>query len=380
MIHITDKKECCGCSACAQVCPAGCILMAPDEEGFLYPVVDESLCLYCSACEKVCPVLNAKVSGETVRQVSLALCNDDQLREASSSGGVFSLLADAVLEDGGVVYGAAFTETFSVSHIRVCSKDSLEPLRGSKYLQSRLETTFVDVKTDLEAGRKALFTGTACQISGLKRFLGGNNDNLLCVDVLCHGVPSPEVWNAYLREREVEAGSATKTVSFRSKTFGWKRFALRVEFQNGALYEVPFQSDPYMQLFLRNVILRPSCHDCLFKAAERDSDLTIGDAWGVEHIAPDMDDDRGTSVILVQTECGAQMIERISSKAQLLEGELDTLLPPSADSRKSVSPHRKRETIFKAFEQGKSIAFLAKKTEPSLFVKVKQLMRYAFDQ
>ena len=354
--------------------------MEADAEGFLYPVADAAACLDCGACEAVCPVLHAEPRGETVLRAAAARANEETLREQSSSGGLFSLLAEAVLADGGVVYGAAFDRDFSVVHVRAENADELAALRGSKYLQSRTETTFSDVRADLDAGREVLFTGTACQVSALKRFLGGDDENLFCVDVLCHGVPSPAVWDAFLHEREAEAGSPAKAVSFRSKTFGWKRFALRIDYENGALYEVPFQQDSFMQLFLRNAILRPSCHGCRFKAAERDSDLTLGDAWGVDKVFPDLDDDRGTSVVLVQTEKGERLLERISSELTLLDGDLDTLLPPSSDSRKSVAPHPKRGDIFEAFGNGESIAAMRKKTEPSFARKVKRRLKYEVEK
>ena len=380
MIVIIDKKDCCGCSACAQTCPVGCITMKPDEEGFDYPAVDMTACLDCGACDAVCPVLHAERKGETVLLSAAARANDEIVREQSSSGGLFSLLADSVLSKGGVVYGAAFMDDFSVAHMRIDDHENLAKLRGSKYLQSRTETTFQEIKEDLSAGRNVLFSGTACQVAALKRFLGEDPENLIAIDVLCHGVPSPAIWNAYLREREAIACANAKTISFRSKTYGWKRFALRIDFQNGVFYEVPFQEDPYMQLFLRNAILRPSCHACRFKTAQRDSDLTLGDAWGVDKVFPDMDDDRGTSIVLVQSEKGARLLECIASELKLIGGDLDTLLPPTADSRKSVASHPKREEFFRSFQRNEPVATILKKTDLSFSQKVKRkVRRWIFD-
>ena len=372
MIHIADKHECCGCAACAQVCPAGCISMKPDGEGFWYPVVEESSCIGCDACDRVCPVLNASERGETVLRSVAAYVKDSELREQSSSGGLFSLLADTVLDANGVVYGAAFEDDFSVAHRRVESAEDLAALRGSKYLQSRTETTFRDVQEDLKQGRPVLFSGTACQVSALQRFLGEDCDRLVTVDVLCHGVPSPGVWQAYLREAEKMAACPVKKVSFRSKTTGWKQFALRLEFEDGTVSETPFPQDPFMQLFLRNAILRPSCHACPFKALERDSDLTLGDAWGVDQVFSDMDDDRGTSIALVHTEKGMELLESVASGMVWKAGDPDVLLPRAADSRKSVMPNRNRDAILEAYDRGASIAALVKRTEPSFLRKVKR--------
>ena len=227
----------------------------------------------------------------------------------------------------------------------------------------------VAVRDALEQGRPVLFTGTACEAAGLKGFLEKDYENLVTVDVLCHGVPSPAVWESYVKEREAEHGASVRAVDFRSKTKGWNDFSMKLEFADGGTYEESFRKDPFMQLFLRNAILRPSCHACPFKALERPSDLTIGDAWGVENVLREFSDDKGTSVVLVHTDRGAELLKRVRSGLVFKEGDADVLLPPAADSRKSVAPHPNRENVFRQFRKNEPVERLVKYTEPSVLRK-----------
>ena len=227
MITILDKQDCCGCGACEQVCPKRCITMKPDEEGFLYPEVNADACVNCGLCEKVCPILSAAERETQYPQaVYAAFAKDEQVRKNSSSGGIFTLLAEWVLAQGGTVYGAGFADDFSVHHIRIETPEQLYLLRGSKYLQSRMESAYRDAKTDLEAGRAVLFSGTGCQIASLKRFLRKDYDNLYAVDVLCHGVPSAKVWSFYLQEKEKMLKDKITAANFRNKKNGWSCFSI----------------------------------------------------------------------------------------------------------------------------------------------------------
>lgn len=293
MIQINDKKDCCGCGACMLSCPSECISLKEDKEGFLYPHVNAELCINCGACERSCPVLNCELSEGVLPDAYVAYADDDVLRENSSSGGMFSLFAENILNSGGVVFGAAFDSDFTVHHIVVESVDELSKLRGSKYLQSRTENAFKEAEDYLKSGRKVLYTGTACQIAGLKRYLKRDYTNLYTVDVLCHGVPSPKVWKKYLEEQEKTHGAAVRRTFFRNKKYGWKTYAVSLDFSNETVYERIFKEDSFMKLFLGNICLRPSCHDCKFKGLSRPSDITIGDCWGIEKIMSDMDDDKG---------------------------------------------------------------------------------------
>lgn len=379
MIQITEKSKCCGCSSCVSSCPTHCIEFQEDSEGFLYPTVDTSKCISCGKCEKACPLLSQSgmntATEKTEEKVSpasyVAINNDEKIRLQSSSGGIFSLFAQHILHEGGVVFGAAFCEDFSVHHIMIDDIHDLNKLRGSKYTQSKLENSFSMVKEELKNNRKVLFTGTACQIAGLKAFLGKDYQNLYTIDVLCHGVPSPKVWERYLSEQKVNNKSEIENVIFRHKSSGWKTYSVYIKFKNGKEYIKRFRRDSFMQLFLSNICLRPSCHDCAFKSLNRVSDLTIGDAWGVNDYMPEMDDDKGTSIILVQSLGGKELFQAISNNLSVREADADIILPPWSDARKSVSPNEKRQIFFRKFYSNKSsIDILSKMVRPTLATRI----------
>lgn len=355
MISVSDKHNCCGCGACAQTCPKDCIVMTPDSEGFLYPQVDADSCVQCGACLKACPMGGVHPDDPQSVEAYAAQNGEETLRLASSSGGIFTSLAQWVLSSHGVVFGAAFDEDFSVKHRMVQTQAELELLRGSKYVQSQTGHTFREVKVQLESGRMVLYTGVACQIAGLRKYLKKDYEGLYTVDVLCHGVPSPGLWRSYLRYQENTQGEAVQSVNFRGKTFGWKNFSMEQVFESGKTYCVAHDDDPYVTLFLENICLRPSCHSCPFKVFPRDSDLTLGDAWGISDTMPEMDDDKGTSLIIVNSEKGAQLLSQIQSRLNCKQGQLDALLPPDADSRHPVAPHPRREAFFDAYAKGADI-------------------------
>lgn len=347
MICIEDKTKCCGCSACVQRCPGQCIEMTTDFEGFGYPKVDGKRCMNCGLCERVCPILNhMDEQNDGPLKTYIAYAKDEDLRLSSSSGGMFTNFAEDVLQKGGMVFGAAFDSNFMVHHIGVADQKEIGKLRGSKYLQSRIENTYRDVEATLKTNVPVLFTGTACQVAGLKSFLRKDYSNLITVDVLCHGVPSPVVWKKYLETVKKAHGSALRRISSRCKNYGWKKFSVLLEFSNNTEYLRTFTEDPYMRLFLTNVCLRPSCYACKFKGMGRPSDVTIGDCWGVEQHSPEMDDDKGISVVIIHTEAGIELYQAIRPGLIEKECELNTTLPQSADSRKSVPPHPGRYGFF----------------------------------
>ena len=374
MIDRISRQDCCGCAACRQVCPRKCITMEEDAEGFLYPVVDKSACVNCGLCEKVCPVFGEiRQHGEV--EAYAAYSSRDAIRQSSSSGGLFTPIAEQVIQSGGVVFGAAFDSDFSVHHVKVDTLEGLGQLRGSKYLQSRVENAYIEAKQALETGQTVLFSGTACQIAGLKGYLGKDYDNLLTVDVLCHGVPSPKLWREYLAEQEKAHGAPVRNVAFRSKRTGWKNYCVRMEFQNGAAYQRRFDQDVYMRLFLSNICLRPSCHRCRFKDFPRVSDLTLGDCWGIERTMPEMDDDQGTSVVILNSQKCRQVWQQIAAGCTWKANELNILLPVAADSSKSVLPHPNREKFFTALAQGQDTGKLVKYIDPSLSATLKRKLR-----
>ena len=368
MIMIESKDVCCGCAACAQSCVKQCVNMTLDDEGFLYPEFNKELCINCRKCEQVCPVINVAIPNDSILGCYVGYTNNRDERLKSSSGGLFGLFAEYVLLNNGVVYGAAFDTDFLVHHIRVDSVNSLPKLQGSKYLQSRIENTFIEVKKDLDNNLIVLYSGTACQIAGLKLFLKKDYSNLLTIDILCHGVTSPSVWNAYISYLSQKYDGKIKHVSFRNKEFGWKNFVTNIGFDNGKEYIKSHNTDLFMRLFLSNTILRPSCYNCRFKNLNRPSDITLGDAWGISKVLPEMDNDMGTSIILLHTESGKKYLDSIDDKITKTTIDIDRILPATADSRKSVNVNSKRDQFFRMLNKNSFVCL----TQWDLYYRLKR--------
>lgn len=311
--ELKNKKDCMGCHACANICPQNCISMEADEEGFLYPTVDYSLCINCNRCIEVCPIINKT---EIYNKPTAYSCinNDEEIRLDSSSGGIFTLVAESVISQGGVVFGAKFNERFELEHNFVETKEELSELRGSKYLQSKIGDSYKQAKFFLDSGRIVLFTGTPCQIAGIKSYVNKPYTNLVSIDIICHGVPSPDVWRKYVEYREKEVGTSAQRIAFRRKDEGWKRYSVSFLFKNNTEYRQNLSKDLYMRAFLKDVCLRPSCYDCKFKSLNRQSDITLADFWGIQNILPEVDDDKGTSLIFVNSEFGHRLFNEIKEK------------------------------------------------------------------
>ena len=337
MIHIEEKSKCCGCNACVQRCPKHCIVMREDEEGFLYPVVDESSCINCGLCERVCPVLNQGEERKPLK-VYAAKNKDEEIRMQISSGGIFTLLAEQIIQEGGVVFGARFDENWEVIHDYTETIEGLAPFRGSKYVQSRIGDTYQQAESFLKQGRKVLFTGTPCQIAGLKLFLRKDYENLLTVDFVCHGVPSPGVWRKYLEELIARQGDGKNSVlshakpsflnsvrdisriEFRNKRLGWKKFSFALTLsvpdghgaKNTVLLSEPYNKNIFMRGFLADLYLRPSCYACPVKRGKSNSDIILADFWNVDKVLDDIDDDKGISSILINTNLGEECFEYLN--------------------------------------------------------------------
>ena len=318
-----DKSLCSGCSACAQRCPTSAILMNEDEKGFLYPQVDESACINCRLCENVCPLLNESVRVDPISCVA-GLNPDEEVRLLSSSGGVFSLISQKIIKQRGVVFGALFDEQWQVLHGFVDTIDGLASLRGSKYVQSAIGNSFITVEKFLKEGKEVLFSGTPCQIYGLRCFLRKSYDNLLMIEVACHGVPSPKVWREYIR-KELSKGTVTDVV-FRSKSTGWKDYSVRIGKKSRR-----HDYDDYIGCFLGNYSLRPSCFNCKFKAGKSGADIMIADFWGIHTIAPDLDDDKGISLVISYSNKGQNVIDSCGMKYRRFEYSQVVKANPSID-------------------------------------------------
>ena len=321
MIDIRDKSQCCGCEACVQRCPKQCISLVEDSEGFLYPQVDKNVCVDCGLCEKVCPVINQ--SDERQPQAVYAAINpNSDVRQSSSSGGIFSALADAILSQGGVVFGVCWDKDWHLIFDYAETRDDLSRFRGSKYLQAYVGDAYIKAEQFLKSGRQVLFTGTACQIAGLKKYLRRDYDNLLAVDVICHGAPSSQVWKKYLDEqlRLIEQNRGSKyqiaAVNFRDKSVGWKNynFSIGLKRIDGEVeyFTQPSSQNIFMRGFLRDFYLRPSCYSCPAKSGKSGSDITLGDFWGINQLKSEIDDDQGISAVMVNTPRGALWLDRLS--------------------------------------------------------------------
>lgn len=374
MIQITNKADCCGCSACVNICPKQCITLHSDKEGFLYPVVDTALCIGCNLCKKICPTIN-QTEERTPLSTYAAMHPNEQVRLASSSGGMFSLLSEAVIDEGGVVFGARFDKDWNVIHDYTETKEGLAAFRGSKYVQSRMGNCYLKVKKYLCDGRKIMFTGTPCQIAGLNKILNKSYDNLLTVDVVCHGIPSPRVWRKYLDETALSGGENSvlphsihdgealiTDISFRDKRLGWKKycFALTLsEFaadreQNTVLLSSIFTENAYMNAFLSNLSLRPSCYACPAKAGRSGSDITIADFWGIENVLPELDDDKGCSAMLIYTKKGKKLCDTLSFNHSSVSYEDIFQGNPSLET--SVQKPVNRDFFFRQLFKGRNVS------------------------
>lgn len=355
MIIISDKTQCCGCNACVQRCPKHCISMNEDKEGFLYPKVDTTICINCGLCNKVCPVIN-QIEPKRPLQVFAAKNNNDTDRLQSSSGGLFILLAKKIINAGGVVFGARFDSNWEVVHSYVEDWADIWPLMQSKYVQSRIGNSFIDVEQFLKQGRKVLFVGTSCQVSALRLFLHKDYDNLLLVDLICHGVPSPAVWRKYLNET-VQSMASVKSINFREKQLGgftWEKYGVRI--LGESVIEVsPASENPYIIAFLNELISRPSCFFCPAKDGKSKSDLTIADFWGVDNVLPKFNDHKGTGMLIVHTDKGKDAI--IDIDAEMHNCSYDVICKYNksyVESAKEKRPERKK--FWHEIENGQSVA------------------------
>ena len=349
MIELHDKADCTGCSACANICPRGCITMKADSEGFLYPEVNTSIGVDCGLCEEVCTMLS-KPTPHDIKAVYGAKNQDDSIRFTSPSGGMFTLSAEELIKNGAVVFGAALDDNYIVKHIMVDTIEALEKLRGSKYVQSIIGHTYSKVRTLLRSGKKVLFSGTPCQIAGLKKYLIKPFDNLITIDLVCHGVPSPKVYRKHLAELSSKAGEPITCVKFRDKSNGWKQ-GETLFFTEHHKMGAPKRQEPYMRLFLNNIIIRPSCGQCAFNNKRSKADITIADYWGIDKQFPEFDDDKGVTLVIVNTDRGTSLFESIKENASVLATDYEKGAEFNWAVVKSLPLHEKREYFFKNIEK-----------------------------
>lgn len=341
--------KCSGCTACFAICPKDAITMQADSEGFKYPVIDKNKCIDCGLCCKVCPLENMYGNFGEDKTSFACSAKDENFAKQSSSGGAFAILANMYIKEQAVIYGAAFDDNWNVCHIRVDKKDELKRLYTSKYVQSDMGNTFRQVKSDLDNSKKVLFAGTPCQVAGLKSYLQKDYLNLLTVDFICHGVPSPLVWQQYVAELEKKLNSKITEISFRDKKDGWKNYYFKLITENGNIFYEKHGDNVYMRGFLKDLYLRPSCYDCKFKTLQRASDITLADFWGIEKIISDMNVDKGVSLCWASSEKGNRVLADVLEQTDYYEVKLKEAVRHNSSAVKSVNMHKNRDKFFEKF-------------------------------
>ncbi len=344
MIEIKDKQDCCGCSACSAACQKNCIVMTEDEEGFKYPKIDTSKCINCGQCEKACPIINKNEEKPFAQKGYVVQHKNAKILKESTSGGAFTAIASYVIKQGGVVFGATFDEKLNVVHIYAEKIDELAKFRNSKYVQSDMGNSFRLAKKFLQSGRLVCFSGTPCQIEGLKCFLQKNYDNLITIDVVCRAVPSPMILKKYIKMQNKKTASGIFNIRFRDKTKGYKYSALNLYDKNNvSLYHNGIDTDPYLRAFFSNICDRPSCYHCAFKKRYRESDITIWDCFEVDEMFPEADNDRGATKVLIHSQNGRNIFDKISGQLIFTSLPLDKLLNNSKEMVCSVPMNPKRK-------------------------------------
>lgn len=347
MVDSFDKKDCCGCSVCANVCPKGCISMTADEEGFLYPEIDKIGCINCGLCVKRCPIVNkANFANGHSPLAYVVQSKDKEILRNSTSGGSFSIIANWIIEQGGSVFGAAFDNKMDVSHIKVERKDRLYKFQGSKYVQSNIGLSYKEAKNELDKGKYVGFSGTPCQIAGLKSYLKKNYPNLITIDVVCHGVPSPKFWRNYISYYENKYGAKIINASFRNKKYGYNRSTMQLNFDNGKSINRFTMDDYFLSAFFAEICSRPSCHHCAFKFIDRDSDFTIFDCWNATAFSEHMSKGGATN-LFIHTDAGINIFESI--KKHMVYEQIDYNRAVEQDGSmmvKSTVPNKNRTKFF----------------------------------
>jgi len=404
MIQIKKKQDCCGCQACVQRCPKQCISLIEDNEGFLYPEVNPDKCINCGLCEKVCPCKRIESYNPQPDNVLALKHNDEAIRRNSSSGGAFTAIATEILKNGGVVFGARFNEKWKVVHSYTETIEGLNAFRGSKYVQSSIGTTFLEVEQFLKEGRKVLFTGTPCQIKALYLFLHRQYENLVTMDFVCHGVPSPGIFRGYIQAclNDIARKGEKNTVSlspsipfvipkrdvvipecmevndirFRDKKNGWKKYSFALSLAeasaDGEKIQFSLSNDItknlYLKGFISNLYLRPSCYCCPAKGLTSGSDITVADFWGQEYNFPDFDNDRGVSCVIVNSDKGKNVIELLED-CTMMKVPFSFFYKYNPSIYKSVSLERSRYIFGRYISQSNSsFEEMIKKAQQKSFI------------
>lgn len=354
MIELKKKSDCCGCTGCKAICPVGAISMLQDEEGFFYPVVSREKCIQCGLCELACPIQQRdNIKKTNIKKAYVLRVKDKETLQDSTSGGFFTPLAKYYLEIGAKIYACTINSDKEIVHDKINDFEDIKKSRGSKYVQSNLKNCLQDIKKDLDTENKVLFVGTPCQVNGLKLFLKHEYKNLLTVDMVCHGTPSPWLWKKYIEYIEAENNSkVTTSISFRNKTYGYHSSTMKIVFNNGKKYVGSARTDFMLKPFFSEISSRYSCYECPVKCNNRMSDFTIFDCWSAAQTAQIKDDDSGYTNVLVQSEKAIEIFNRIKGSYTYYEVPFEKAIKADGDMiYKSAIAHKDRDKFYQAIKK-----------------------------
>lgn len=374
MIDKLEKHECTACAACVNICPKKCISMHKDEEGFEYPKIDFDKCIKCGLCEKTCPILNKQKTEKYTDKPSIfaAWSLDEEIRFNSTSGGIFSELAKAILEKKGYVCGAKYNEENMIEHTIIDKVEDLEKIRQSKYAQSSIGTIYLKIKELLEKDNIVLFCGTPCECAGLSNFLGKNYEKLYICDFVCRGSNSPKVYKKFLEYLEQKYKSKIKRVWFKNKKYGWNRFSTKIEFENGKEYLKDRYSDLYIRGYIEeNLYMRPCCSDCKFKRFPRGADITLGDFWGIKLKNKEMDVEKGTSLVMLNSEKGKELFEEIKPKIYFEQKTLEEALEKNPSIIQTATKSVNRDEFMKQIDDVRIDKLIRKYCKNNVITRIK---------
>lgn len=350
-IKSDDLSKCYGCDACVQICPRDAILMKPNDEGFLYPILDAAKCINCGLCAKICPAENVSSINSPIKVYAAQDKNLSVLLD-SSSGGLFSAFAEQIIADGGYVVGCIFNEELRAVHVLTNRKELVEKMRGSKYVQSDIRSIYNQIKTYLIAGHKVLFTGTPCQVDGLKRFLCKDYETLITVDLICHGVPSPLLLSSYLKSVSERKGKVTD-IRFRDKKRNGWRSQGSISYNNKVKTISPYNSSYYYYYYLQNSVSRICCYSCKYSSVKRVSDITIGDYWNIEKVMPEINSKNGYSVCLINTIRGNKFFDNVKDKLYYYETTLEDAVKGNGNlSSPCPMPSDRKDIYYRIKKEG----------------------------
>lgn len=376
MIEVLEHNRCTGCAACYTACSHEAISMQYDDEGFEYPVINKEACIDCGLCQAVCPVLQYD-KRQTLRianndaQIGYAARNKNyEQRLISSSGSIFPPIAEWILENNGIVVGVAYDDQFNVVHRIIDSDDDLRDIQGSKYLQCKADnTTFKRIKDELKTGRLVLYSGMACQVEGLKSFLRKEYENLYTIDLICMGIPSPIVWQKYLKA--YFKGECIQQINFKEKSIGWNSFCFYVKTDIREFKERGMEN-LYLQSMFRSWNMRPSCFQCPFKKEKRISDFTLADCWGANKLVPSIDDNKGLSSVIVHSAKGQRLWQQLSDKIESIEISIDDIAAGNSNLIQNKPQTGNRKQFYDMLERNPRKAFerLCKVNHPGFLRRV----------